>query len=252
MPDEKKVDTGNVQDPAQVDVDGNINPPDPLTAAMNDDSGGDPTPPTFTKEQEQYIGSWLGRMVSKQFEEKVLPVIEEHLSANTSQQTPVQPAQTNEVLEKFNTDLSQQMFTDPYGAFQKMMNVYAGTKKTLSQSQKTQADKIMLNYSKNPYYKEMAGNIQKISQEAISNGYPPEAAVEYAYQKARGEYLENKHNPQNLDLLSGGSLPQRSKKKKLPERFKTAFERDKAQGLFKDEADYIAHLSPAVKMQYDL
>ena len=31
----------------------------------------------FTPEQEQYMGSWMGRIISKQFEEKVLPALQQ-------------------------------------------------------------------------------------------------------------------------------------------------------------------------------
>ena len=56
----------------------------------------------FTSEQEQHIGSWLGRIVAKQIDEKVLPALKP--------QTP-QPNQEPGALDKFNETLQEKIFS---------------------------------------------------------------------------------------------------------------------------------------------
>jgi len=205
-------------------------------------------PKPFSKEQEQYIGSWLGRMVAKQLEEKVIPIINEKIP----QHEPYSPPPQENVLEKFNEEMSGQLFTDPYGAFKRMMDVYQGTQTNLSKTQKTQVDKNLLTYSKTPYYKEIFGNMQTIAHNAVGQGYPPEAAAEYAYQKARAEHLDKKPDADNLDMLSGGISQKRIKTVKLPPQFKAAFERDKEAGIFKTEQEFVDNLSPKVRQELGL
>jgi len=55
----------------------------------------------------------------------------------------------------------------------------------------------------------------------------------------------------DLEMINPG-MPRRSKKAKLPAHMKEAAARDIEQGLFKDEAEWIEHLSPKAKEQYGL
>ena len=210
-------------------------------------------PKPFNEEQEQYLGSWLGRIVAKQLDEKVVPMFNERLS----QPQQINPMQNdymqNDVVTKFNEDISTQIFTDPYGAFTKMMNVYQGTQKNLSQAQKSQTDKVLMSYSESPYYKEIFTDMQKVAHEAVGQGYPPEAAAEYAFQKARADHLDKKvGGGDNLDMLDGGISRKRTKKAVLPPQFKDAYIRDKEKGLFKTEEEYIAALAPQIRAQYGI
>lgn len=215
-------------------------PKDDLPVAPEDQSA-DTKP--FSKEQEQYIGSWLGRMVAKQLEEKVLPAITEKIP-------PQQPPQPQEnIYEKFNEEVSGQIFTDPYGAFKRMMDVYQGTQNNLSKTQKTLVDKSLLTYSKTPYYKDIFSNMQKIAHDAVGQGFPPEAAAEYAFQKARADHLDKSTAPENLDMLSGGISRKQRKPVKLPPQFQKAFERDRDAGIFKTEQEFVDNLSPKVRQE---
>jgi len=213
-------------------------------SVVDDDQESQEKAKPFTPEQEAYIGSWMGRVIAKQFDEKVLPIVGDRLPQ------PAQPDQPG-ILEKFNEDISAEFFTNPYNAFKKMMDVYQGTQTTLSKNQKTQTDKMLLKYSDQPYYKDIFSSMQKTAHEAVGQGYPPEAATEYAYQRAKSDYLEKqlRGTTDDLDLLEGG-IPNKQKKKiKLPPQFQAAYERDKAAGIFKNEEEYINSLAPQLRNQ---
>ena len=202
----------------------------------------------FNPEQEQYIGSWLGRIVKKQIEESVLPHI---------QQQPTRPEPTQEpgALDKFNEQLQEKIFSgDVMGAFNMAKSVQTQADQNLSTQKTIETDRALTALSDQPFYKDTFGEAQKIAHEAVQLGYPPEAAVEYGYNKAKANFLEKKlaGDDGGLNLSEGGKPPPKTKAPKLPPEFKKAYERDKAKGLFKNEKEYIEALSPNIRTKYGI
>ena len=205
----------------------------------------------FSPEQEQYMGSWMGRIIKKQFEESIVPLITESVNRRP---TRLQD-ESSDVLKKFNEELSEQLFTDPIGAIQKAVNAIEASKTQLTKSQTVQVDKAITSYSEEPLYKDIYQDMKQIAHERAGKGYPSEAAAEYAFTKAKLNHIERMAAPDNeggLNLTDGGRPNRQTKTPKLPPEFKKAYERDKSKGLFANEAEYIAALSPHVRAKYDI
>ena len=99
--------------------------------------------------------------------------------------------------------------------------------------------------------------MDKIAKQAIRQGVPPQWAADHAYHKALSEHLSSSGREENedggrLSMLEGGRQQRKQTGQKLPERFKEAAKRDIAKGVFKDEKDYIANLSPQIREQYGI
>ncbi len=225
-----------------------IDPVDPVDPANPQDPV-DPVDPKkpFTPEQEQYLGSWFGRIVAKQLDDR--------LPAKPNDDDYVAPPEGgNAPIDQFNEQLSQGLLGDnPLGAIQKAMNVVEAAKNNQNKTQKIQTDKAITAMSDQPYYKDIYQDMQKIAHEAAGK-MEPSMVADYAYTKAKANFMETQANPDNSDLglLPGGKRVVIKKTGKLPDQFKQAFERDKAKGLFKDEAEYIKHLSPEIKERYGI
>lgn len=229
-------------------------PADPASAVPADPQAppAEPQKP-FTEQQEQYIGSWLGRIVKKQIDESVLPHIQQ-------QQSVTQPPVDGNAMKQFNERLQEKIFAgDVTGAFQDFMAVQDQAKQNITKTQKVQTDRAITSYSDKPYYKDIYQDMEKIARDTVAQGFPPEAAALFAYNTAKGNYLETKisgggsdDREGSLDMLPGGKRQQVKKTAKLPAQFKAAYERDKKRGLFKDEQDYINNLSPAIRQKYGI
>jgi len=205
----------------------------------------------FSPEQEQYLGSWMGRIIKRQIEESIVPLV------NKVESRPVYAPQneSREVLKKFNEEVSEQLFTDPVAAIQKVIRAIDASKTQLTKSQTVEVNKAITSFSEEPLYKDIYQDIKAIAHERAGKGYPADAAADYAFTKAKLNYIEKRSAPGEeggLDLLDGGRQTRPSKTPKLPLEFKKAYERDRSKGLFKSEADYIANLSPAIRAKYDI
>lgn len=201
----------------------------------------------FTPEQEQYIGSWMGRIISKQFDEKVIPTI---------QQTQTAPEPTGDsALDEFNQKLQDMVLEgNVTGALQLYNQVQARATENLTKTNRIQTDKALTAFSEEPYYKDVFKDAQSLAHSLVAKGYSPEIAAEHAYTKTESKYLKKKLNPsaEPQDMLGSGKRVVSNKKLKLPKQFKKAYERDKAKGLFKDEQEYINNLSPAIRAKYGI
>lgn len=203
------------------------------------------------EEQSQFMGSWMGRIVKKQIEESVLPEIQR---LQPAQSTP-QPGQENDALAKFNEQLQEKIFAgDVLGALQMANQVQKTAEQKISSQQKIAVDREIVNLSDKPFYKDIYTDMKKIAHEATAKGFPAAAAADYAYNKAIAErsVAKEKNNPSGLTMLKGGTPRSKVTEPKLPAAFKKAAERDIASGVFKDEADYIANLSPHIRSQYGI
>ena len=205
----------------------------------------------FSPEQEQFLGSWMGRIIKKQIEESIVPLV------NQAASRPAYSPQndSSDVLKKFNEEVSEQLFTDPVAAIQKVMKAIDASKTQLTNAQTVQVDKAITSFSEDPLYKDIYQDVKAIAHERAGKGYPADAAADYAFTKAKLNYMEKKSGPGDeggFDLSDGGRQTRLTKTPKLPPEFKKACDRDIAKGLFKNQAEFIAALSPAIRAKYDI
>jgi hypothetical protein len=239
-------------DPQDTNLDPALNDPNPqdnLSADPPDDSDKPQKP--FSPEQEQYIGSWLGRMVKKQVEEKILPEIQK-----VSQTQTYQPQnQGEDVVKKFNEEITTLFFENPMEAINRIMAVRENAGRQMSQTKNLQLQKSLTSYSDKALYKEVYADMKQIAEKAVSEGVPPEHAAEYAYFRSKANYLEGSRNTDDdggFGNMNGGMRKPKTKKAELPPQLKAAAQRDIADGLYKDEAEYIKALHPKVREQYGI
>ena len=214
----------------------------------------EPTKP-FNKEQEQYIGSWLGRIVANQLEEKVMP----HL--NKASDTSIQniPEAGSDAISKFNEKLQEKIFSgDVMGAFKMYQDVQTQAQANLSKSQKTETDKLITNLSEKPYYKDIFKDVQNIAHDSVGKGIPPHIAVDLAYARAKSDHLEKVvgggtgADTDNLGMLGGGKASPKDKGVGLPPEMKAAAQRDIADSLYKNEKEWAENLDPKLRKLYGL
>jgi hypothetical protein len=208
----------------------------------------------FTPEQEQYLGSWFGRIVAKQIEDKVLPLVQQKQD-NDQQILPT--GSGNEAIDRFNQDVMNKWLAgDALGAYNMLQDVSNKARTNLTQKQKTETDRLVVGYSEKPYYKDIFKDMKTMAHDLVGQGYPPQAAVDLAYSKASLSHLEKTKSgdtdTENLGMLEGGKKTKTAKKLVLPPHFKDACERDIEAGLFKDEQEWIANLAPSVRKAYEL
>lgn len=247
MVDEVEDTTGTEEDTAgdTQDTTGN----DTAAQDGDKDEGG-----KLSKEALQQIASMTGRLIKKQLDETVMPLLQKTTEEPVTN-TGVADNQT--ALDKFNEQLQEKIFSgNVTGAMAMYNQVNEQTKTNLAKNQQTQTAKAIASYSDRPYYKEIYQNMTKIAQEAVGKGFPPDAAAEHAYEKAKAGHFEKQlgggKDTDGLEMLTGGRRTSTTKTPKLPPAFKEAYARDKAKGLFKDEQDYINHLSPRVREAHGL
>ena len=247
MADDQDLDTGQAQaDDNQAD---DQQPPDGGQDDGQADGQQEPQKP-FTPEQEQYMGSWMGRIISKQFDEKVLPVIQQNQPA-----PPPQPPGGDSALDEFNEKLQDMVLGgNVTGALQLYNQVQTQATENLTKTNRVQTDRALTSFSDEPYYKDVFKEAQSMAHDMVAKGFPPDTAAEYAYTKAEAKHLKKKLNPSTepQGMLEGGRRQPSDKKPKLPAQFKKAYERDKKKGFFKDEQDYINNLSPAIRAKYGI
>ena len=154
-------------DPVDPNQDNPPEPQDPPADPVDPDNPPEPQKP-FTPDQEQFMGSWMGRMIAKQFDEKVVPLLQEHQA--TRQADPNVP--TGDALSQFNERLTTELFEDPVGAIQKVIKLTKDTDANLSQAKKTQTNKALTTYSDDPFYKDIYQDMLVIAHEQASKGAP--------------------------------------------------------------------------------
>jgi hypothetical protein len=219
---------------------------------MEDDTG---TPaveevvkPHFTPEQEQYMNqmfekqsekltSHFGRIVTKQFEEKFMPQINDRVDP-----------------DKLNEQLSNKMFGgDVVGTVNQILDARERNLKELSEKKQALLKTEMEKYESQPMYNETKLDIEKLASEALAKGFPPAPAVELAYEKATKNFVLNKDPDYKLSMSGSGKItPSNKKTAKIPAALKAAAQRDISDGIFKDEAEYLANLSPNIKEKYGI
>ena len=200
----------------------------------------------FSKDQLQQLASMTGRLIKKQ--------LDESLPQYMPQAPPSPPPADNlRAIDEFNQKLQNKIFEgDVVGAFQEYNNVYKRAETNLRASQENQLKKAMTAFADKPFYKDTYQDAEQIAKEAMSNGVAPEFAAQLGYAQAVANRHTGGSDTGGLTLEGGGKRPPQKKKAQLPERFKAAAARDIAKGFFKDEAEYIANLSPEIRNQYGI
>jgi len=125
----------------------------------------------------------------------------------------------------------------------------------MTQTKEHEMNKLVVGYAKDEIYNDIQGDMVSISKQKIASGWPPKAAVEFGRQEAERKFLRTKlYGPEHegLEMSSGGRPRPIVKKKGLPDMYKKACARDMADGIVKDEADYIKNLSPQVRKEFGL
>lgn len=236
----------------QLDADGK--PINPKPVVPNDDASPVETPAepseelSFSKKQMEQLATLVGRISKKQLDENVIPLIQ-----SRRDELSVPSVQPNDTIKAFNDKLQQKIFDgDVLGAIQMATDVQSRAKDTLTKTQVREVEKNIISYSDKPFYKDIHSDMDKIAKEAITQGVPPDWAVEHAYHKALSDHLSGSrgnNDDGSLDMVSGGKQQRKAKDPKLPDNFKAAFERDKEKGLVKTEKEWIDLLSPKVRAQ---
>lgn len=235
MPDDPIVDpvdpgTPPVEPPEPVDPDIPVEPPvEPVE------------PEGFNKTQLHQISSAIGRIVKSQFEEANVPA---------QQQTEAPPQQG--VMEKFTSDIQEEIFTDPVSAIRKVVGVLDNAKANLTSTQTVATDKAITAFSEDPDYKDCFTDAQKIARKAVSEGLPPVAAARLGFMEAKAKHLEPNPDATNLGMIGSGKQTKLTKQPTLPAQFKKQAAKDIAKGVFKNEDEYIAALSPNIRAKYDI
>lgn len=218
-----------------------------------EDPPAEPTdPPEFlTKEQ---AGSWFGRIASKQLEEKILPMMQQMSdkieSMGTPKEMPLNPV--NQMDEELTELILSGKTTE---ALERFTRAKEQAKSDLSNKQTNEVNKLVVSYSEDPIYDSIQSDMDKIAKEKVKEGWPPKAAVIHAREVAEKNMLNTKlygEPHEGLEMSSGGKATPRTKKVELPTIYKQACERDIADGIVKDEKEFIAMLSPKIKKMYDL
>ena len=208
----------------------------------------EPTVPHFTPEQEQYMNqmfekqsekltSHFGRIVTKQFEEKFMPQINDKVDP-----------------EKLNEQLSNKMFGgDVVGTINQVLDARERNVRELGEKKKALLKTEMEKYESKPMFNDIKESIEKLASEALVNNFPPGPAVELAYEKAAKNFLLNRDPDYKLSMSGPGKVtPSNKKTAKIPTALKAAAQRDIQDGIFKDEAEYLANLSPNIKEKYGI
>jgi len=206
----------------------------------------------FTEEQEQHMGSWMGRIVSRQIEDKVLPAMRDMLIE--TQKAP--ELKSPEVKDKFNQELLDMFLGgNVMGALDKAAQVTQSAKQNMTRQQSIDTDKAITTYSEDPYYKDIHSDVKSLAAEYVKEGYPVGPAVKMAFSESKLSFVEKKGSDggANLEMVGGGRRSQSTKKSKLPSVFKSACAKDIKDGLYTDEADWMKNgLTPKLRKKYGI
>lgn len=199
--------------------------------------------PKFSSAQLQQLQSMLGRIVANQLEEKVIPTIKTEGGGQTQDEL-------KEKREKWLEKIFEGRIDEVVDEVDTIRN-----KKNLNKTQQlaVMTKKALTKFNEDPFYKDVYSESEKLAGQYLAKGYPPDAAAEIAFTKAKANHLEqNATNTDELKMTSAGKRPPEPKKPKVPAQFKKAMERDISQGLYKDEADWISGLSPQIRARHGL
>jgi len=208
----------------------------------------------------QKIRSWIGRLEAQQKEDreiskKVLSKMDEMMEAVKTQTPNTQKG--NDFITGLNEELSDMVLSgNVVGAFDKLLSVKGNAENSLRQQNLQKLDKELSKLEGQPLFSDLSEKVKKNASALVESGYDPEIAANIVWNKEKADYMGgilatlNQKNPGALEMLKGGkSGKEEPEKGKLPPDFKKACERDIKAGVFKDEAEYIASMAPALRKQ---
>jgi len=203
----------------------------------------------FTPEQEQFLGSWMGRIVKKQLDENVLP----HIKQRDTVTPPIMNDQ-DDALKKFNEKVQEKLFSgDAVGAMDMVLQLKERASRNLSETKKMNILRGITTYADQPYYEDIHEEMKKSADARVAEGWPVDAALKASYSEAKAAYLERKLTGGKDDgggfSLAGGGRQSTSRDKvvKLPPQFEAQCKRDIQDGVYKTREEWIKALSPKVK-----
>ena len=215
------------------------------------------------------ISSALGRALKDMGEQKKLnqqlTEVVKQMSEKIDSLTPTQPyVPTQDVsvnqtgLEKLNEKWQERILSgDVVGVLDEYNQLNKQAQENLSKLNKGKVDNILGTLKEKPFFDDVKDVVRENAYTLVSNGYSPEDATSYAFEKARADFQAkllaslNAQNPGALETLRGGKAsPPPEEKGKLPPNVEAACQRDIQAGIVKDRAEWIANLAPALKAQY--
>lgn len=200
--------------------------------------------PKFNKAQLQQLASMTGRLITNQLEEKVMPLF----ANKPKDQTPDELASKREKwLEKIFEGRIDEVVDE-------VDSIRDKKKQTLTQQVSVATKKAITEFNADPLYKDVYADTEKLAAQYLAKGYPPAAAAEVAFAKAKANHLENRASVnEDLGMASSGKKIPSSKKAKVPSHFKKSMERDIASGLYENEDDWVNNgLSDQIRAKYGL
>jgi len=213
---------------------------DTTDVAVDQDSIEQPEKFEPSEEQKQYFGSWMGRKV-KEHTESLRSEIGELKQLLAQKNEPTGDELTEKILNGGAKEVFQQLLKE-----EKQKEI------TLKAAQEKDLQKAMTGFSEDPLYKDVYVDAHKLAKDAMSKGYPVGPATELAMAKAKEQFLMSRDPDYSLKMTGSGKPQPRQKKKELPSHMKAAAQRDIADGIFKDEAEYIDSLTPDIRARHGL
>lgn len=215
--------------------------------------GSDVDSQKFSKAQMQQMGSMLGSIVQKQVKEaidnEVKPMFQSRPD-NTDVTRSSHPAY-NQLNEQWQERI---LAGDVLGVLKDWESIRKNAQRNLTESQKKALTSEATKYAERPEYKDIYPNMIEMASKLVDEeGYPPAAAMRTAYAESHAAHLSGKgKGDEGLELASQGRRAPSKAPGKLPAQFEAAYQRDKAQGLFKDRKEFIESLAPQIRAQYEL
>jgi hypothetical protein len=199
----------------------------------------------FTADQEQYMQSWMGRVIKKHVDEAITPLVRQQ-----QQQQP--PMEQDAALKQFNEKVQEKLFSgDAVGAMDMVLNLKERAKQNVTQTQNLNLLRGLTTFSDQPYYEDIQPDMQKLARQKVSEGWPVDAALKASYSEAKASFLETKltgnKDHGNLGLSGGGRQSTRKNEIKLTPEFEKACARDISDGLYKNRDEWVKGLSPKVR-----
>jgi hypothetical protein len=161
-------------------------------------------------------------------------------------------------ISKLNEDLQNEILSgNVVGALDAYYNLRTDAEKNVSQANQNKVNQLLDGLKEEPFWVDLEPHVRDSAMKYVQSGKDPETAVQIAYQKHRGDYLGglvatiHSTNPDALKMAKGGGKPPKEEgnKGKLPPEFKKRAAKDIAEGLFKDEKEWIESLAPAIRKQ---
>ena len=94
------------------------------------------------------------------------------------------------MLKGLQSRLQEKIFSgDVTGAFKDFLAMENQTAQAKTQQSNVAAKQAITSLSAEPYYKEVYTDMEELTNKNLSEGYPPKAAADMAYQTAKARHL---------------------------------------------------------------